>query len=201
MRLIGLTGGIGSGKSTVAAMIRELGVAVLDADEIARAITQPGLAAHADIAVAWPDVVPASGGPIDRKKLAAHVFADPVARARLEAITHPRIHERALAMTADLARQGHTLVFYEASLLVETKRQGEFDGLVVVTAPEQAQITRTIARDGCTEAEARARLAAQTPLPEKLRFATDVIDNADDLVATRRQVDALVEKWRKTAAT
>jgi dephospho-CoA kinase len=199
LHLVGLTGGIGSGKSTVAAMIRGHGVPVLDADQIARDIVRPGEPAHADIKAAWPDVVGADAV-IDRKQLAARVFADPAARTRLEAITHPRIHQRALGLAAELEKRGERLAFYEASLLVETNRHRDFDGLVVVTAPEAAQLARTIARDGCTPAEARARIAAQFPLADKVRAASDVIDNAGDLADTRRQVDAILAGWRAKCA-
>ncbi len=180
-------------------MIRAHGVPVLDADQIARDIVRPGEPAHADIKAAWPNVVGADGA-IDRKQLAARVFADPAERTRLEAITHPRIHQRALGLAGELEERGERLAFYEASLLVETNRHRDFDGLVVVTAPEAVQLARTIARDGCTPAEARARIAAQLPLADKVQTASDVIDNAGDLADTRRQVEAVVAGWRAKCA-
>jgi dephospho-CoA kinase len=191
LKLIGLTGGIGSGKSTVAEMIRARGVPVLDADRIAREIVAPGTPALAEIAAAWPAVV-APDGTLDRRRLGQIVFADPEARRRLEAITHPRIAARAAAEARALEAAGHRLAFYEAALLVETGRHREFDGLVVVTADEAAQLERVRARDGLPEAEARARIRAQLPLAEKVEAASHVVDNSRDLAATQAQVDALL---------
>jgi dephospho-CoA kinase len=195
LKLVGLTGGIGSGKSTVGRMIEALGVPVLDADRLAREVVEPGEPAHAAIAALWPDVI-GPGGALDRHKLAARVFADPEARRRLEAVTHPRIHERALAEAARLEAAGHRLAVYEASLLVETGRHRDFDALVLVVASETQQIARTVARDGSTAEEAERRLRAQMPLADKRAAATHVIDNSGDLESTRRQVEALVAELR-----
>jgi dephospho-CoA kinase len=195
LKLIGLTGGIGSGKSTVARMIAELGVPVLDADQIAREVVAPGQPAAAEIAAAWPEVI-GPDGVIDRKRLGGLVFADPAARARLERITHPRIQAVSHARARDLAAQGHHLVFYEASLLVESGRHRELDGLVVVTAAPETQRRRAMARDGLSADEAQARIDAQLPLADKVRAATVVIDNQGDLAATRAQVERLVASLR-----
>jgi dephospho-CoA kinase len=195
LKVLGLTGGIGSGKSTVARLIADLGVPVLDADQLAREIVEPGRPAHADVARAWPEVVGADGR-IDRKRLAAIVFADAAARARLEALTHPRIQELAEQRFADLARAGHRLAVYEASLLVEGGRYRDFDGLVVVDVAPATQLRRTLARGGLTEAEARARMDAQLPLAAKVAVATHVIDNEGDVERTARQVKELVESAR-----
>ena len=197
IELIGLTGGIGSGKSTVARMIAELGVPVLDADALAREVVAPGQPAVAEIVAAWPEVADGAGG-IDRKRLAAIVFADPAdpaARLRLEAITHPRIQALGEARARALAAAGHALAFYEASLLVETGRHRDFDGLVVVTCSPERQLARAVAR-GLGPAEARARIAAQLPLADKVRVATHVIDNDGDLEKTRAQVQKLVAELR-----
>jgi dephospho-CoA kinase len=191
LKFIGLTGGIGAGKSTVAGMIRAAGVPVLDADVLARQVVEPGQPAHAEIAALWPEVIGPDGA-IDRKKLGAKVFSDPSARARLEAITHPRIQARAEALARDLEAAGHRLAFYEASLLVESNRQRSFDGLVVVTAGEDQQIARAMARDRSTREHTLARLRAQLPAEEKRRAATHVIDNSGDLADTERQVTALI---------
>jgi dephospho-CoA kinase len=190
-----LTGGIGSGKSTVAKMIAERGVPVLDADDLARAVVAPGQPAAAEIAAAWPEVVRAGGGGMDRKRLADIVFADPAQRLRLEAIMHPRIQDLAEERARALATLGHRLAFYEASLLVETGRHRDFDGLVVVTASPETQLARAVAR-GLSPDEARARIAAQLPLADKVRAATHVIDNDGDLEATRAQVEALLAQLR-----
>lgn len=190
LKLIGLTGGIGSGKSTVGRLIAALGVPVLDADQIAREIVAPGQPAHGEIAAAFPEVMTA--GVIDRKRLGARVFADPAARKQLEAITHPRIQARAQQLAEALEAAGHRLAFYEASLLVETGRQADFDGLVVVMASEPTQIARAMGRDGASRADVLARLSAQLPLADKKKVATALIDNDGPLEATRLQVEALV---------
>ncbi|HJX63928.1 MAG TPA: dephospho-CoA kinase [Polyangia bacterium] len=192
-KLVGLTGGIGTGKSTVARMIRDLGVPVIDADLLARQVVEPGQPAHAEIVAAWPDVID-QGGAIDRKKLAERIFAAPASRAHLEAITHPRITERALQQADELRRQGLPLAFLEAALLVEAGLHRRLDGLVLVVASEEQQVSRVMARDGCSRSQALARLQAQLPLEEKLRAATEVIDNSGDEAATQRQVAALVRR-------
>jgi len=191
LRLVGLTGGIGSGKSTVGQMLQAAGVPVLDADVLAREVVMPGQPAHAEIAATWPDVIQADGT-IDRRKLGHRVFSDPAARTRLEAITHPRIQARALELARALEAEGHRLAFYEASLLVETGGHRKFDGLVVVTADDEQQIARVMARDHSTREHALARLRAQMPAAEKVRAATHLIDNSGDLDGTRRQVEALI---------
>ena len=196
-KLVGLTGGIGTGKSVVARMIRDLGVPVIDADLLARQVVEPGQPAHAEIVAAWPDVVE-RGGTIDRKKLAERIFADAAARARLEAITHPRITERALEQADEFRRQGFQLGFLEAALLIETGLHRRLDGLVVVVASEEQQVSRVMAREGCTRGQVLARLHAQFPLEEKRRSATDVIDNSGDEATTQRQVEALVHKLLAT---
>ena len=191
-RLIGLTGGIGSGKSTVAGFIAGRGVPVLDADVLAREAVEPGRPAFAAIARVWPTVV-APDGRIDRKRLGAIVFADPTARARLEAILHPQIAALARVRAADLARAGHKLAFYEASLLVETGRHRELDGLVVVDAPDEQRIARVAARSGLTADEVRARIAAQLPMADKRRVATYVIENDGDLASLDAKVSAMLK--------
>jgi dephospho-CoA kinase len=196
LKLVGLTGGIGSGKSTVGRMVQALGVPVIDADQLAREVVAPGLPAHTEIAAAWPQVL-APDRQIDRRKLAAVVFSDPAARVRLERITHPRIQELMLEKARALEQAGHRLAFYEASLLVEAGRAGDFDALVVVTADEDQQVARTVARDHRAADEVRARLRAQLPLAEKRKRATHLIDNSGDLENTRRQTEALLRDLKK----
>ena len=155
----------------------------------------PGNAGHAEIAAVWPETV-GSDGRIDRKRLGAIVFADPAARKRLEAITHPRIQELSRARAAALAAAGHDLAVYEASLLVESGRHDECDALIVVTASPETRIARVIGRDGVREEEVRARMRAQLPQEEKVRLATHVIDNDGDLAATEAQVDRVLASLR-----
>lgn len=195
LKVLGLTGGIGSGKSTVARLIAGLGVPVMDADQLSREVVEPGQPAHADVAAAWPQVLDTEGR-IDRKRLGAIVFADPAERARLEAIMHPRILALSEARFADLAAKGHTLAFYEATLLVETGRYKDFDGLVVVTASPETQLERVLARGGLTEEQAQARIDAQLPLLAKVRVADHLIDNDGPLAETQAQVERLVAGLR-----
>jgi len=133
----------------------------------------------------------ADDGRIDRKKLGERVFADPAARARLNAITHPRIGAAGQAEIARHAARGEPVVIYEAALIVENGIHRALDGLIVVSASPEVQLARTMARDGLDEAAARARLAAQLPLADKLAAATHVIDNSGGREATHAQVAAL----------
>jgi dephospho-CoA kinase len=191
LKVLGLTGGIGTGKSTVAGMFAARGIPVIDADLLAREVQAPGQPAHADIAAAWPEVIHGDGA-IDRKRLGDIVFGEPAARARLEAITHPRIRALGEERLEALAAAGHRLAIYEATLLVEAGRHRDVDGVVVVTASPETQIARVLARGGLTRAQAEARIRAQAPLADKLRVATHVIDNDGDLAATEAQVDRLL---------
>jgi dephospho-CoA kinase len=195
LKVLGLTGGIGSGKSTVAKLIAERGVPVLDADQLAREVVEPGRPALAEVAAAWPEAI-GPDGKVARKRLADIVFADPAQRLRLEAIMHPRIQALADERLDDLAKKGHGLAIYEASLLVESGRYKDFDGLVVVTASPETQLERVLARGGLAAAEAQARIDAQLPLLAKVRVATHLIDNDGDLDATSAQVDRLVASLR-----
>lgn len=196
LALVGLTGGIGSGKSTVAALIADCGIAVLDADQIARDIVAPGEAALAEIVALWPDAL-APDGTLDRGKLGTLVFGDSEARAKLQAITHPKIQNRAMDRVRALEKEGHKLAVYEAALLVETGRYVDFDALVVVTAPEDQQVERAVARGPLSEVEVRARLGAQLPMQDKAKVATHVIDNGGTLQSTRSQVIRLVDDLRR----
>jgi dephospho-CoA kinase len=194
-RVLGLTGGIGTGKSTVARMFAARGIPVVDADGLAREVVAPGTLGNAEIAAAWPQAI-AADGTVDRKRLGAIVFADPVARARLEAITHPLIQQASASRLTDLAAAGHPLALYEAALLVESGRWRDFDGLIVVTASPETQVARAVDRGGLAREDAEARIAAQLPAAEKIRVATYVIDNDGPLGETEAQVDQLLAKLR-----
>ncbi|HEY4188237.1 MAG TPA: dephospho-CoA kinase [Polyangia bacterium] len=192
LRLIGLTGGIGTGKSAVGRILARRGFPVIDADELARVVVTPGRPALEEIRALWPAVVGPEG--LDRKRLGAIVFADTAARVRLEAILHPRIVALSNERAEALARAGHRLAFYEASLLVETQRHQTLDGLIVVDSPEEARVARVMARDGATADAVRARMAAQLPMSDKRRVATAVIDNDGDMAALEAKVDALLAR-------
>jgi dephospho-CoA kinase len=191
IKLVGLTGGIGSGKTTVAQMIRERGIPVIDADAIARQVVEPGLPAHSEIAAAWPEVI-AADGRIDRKKLGAIVFSDASSRARLEAITHLRIREQVAVQASALETARHPLAFVEAALLVESGFYKQLDKLVVVSSSEETQILRVVARDACSRDAALARIRAQRPLTDKIRVADYILDNDGNIEATRAQLQHIL---------
>ena len=188
MRIIGLTGGIGSGKSTVSAMLRELGAVVIDADEGARAVVEPGRPALAEIVATFgPDILDPSGR-LDRQRLADLVFHDEASRRRLNAITHPRVREWMAARMQEAATAGAEVVVLDIPLLFESGRDEDMKDVVLVWTPEEAQVTRAVAR-GASEADVRARMAAQMPLAEKRERARWVIDNSGSLEETRRRVE------------
>lgn len=190
MHLFGLTGGIASGKSTVAARLRARGVPVIDADALAREVVLPGSAASQEIREAFGDGVFASDGSLDRKAMAAIVFSSAEKRARLNAITHPKIAVLSARCASDLKARGEPMACYEAALLVENGLAGAFAPLVVVAASEATQLARLTARDGLTAAEATARIAAQMPLAAKTRLAAVVIQNDGSLAELLTQADA-----------
>ncbi|MBS1149028.1 MAG: dephospho-CoA kinase [Myxococcaceae bacterium] len=194
-RLIGLTGSIATGKSTVARMLVERGAALLDADQIAREVVTRGQSALAEIAARFPGVILPDGS-LDRQALGERIFSNPAERQALNAITHPRIQAEVIARTLALTGQGVPVVIYDAALLIENKLHEALEGVILVTAPPGVQRQRLIARDGLTVEQAEARIASQLPQEEKLKFATWVIDNGGTLEATRLQVDALWEKLR-----
>lgn len=195
MRVVGLTGGIGSGKSTVSAMFRELGAEVIDADQLAREVVEPGTPALEEIGRRFPGVVDAQGR-LDRAALGARVFADEGERRALEAIVHPRIRAEMTRRTEALARAGQKVVLYDAALLIENGLHRGMDGVVLVSAPEAAQRARLAARDGLDDAAISARLAAQLPLADKRAHATWVVDNGGSLEETRAQVRRIWEEIR-----
>ncbi len=196
---MGLTGGIGSGKSAVARMFRELGAEVIDADQVARDVVEPGQPALAEIVATFGRDMLGLDGRLDRKRLAELVFGDAEARRKLNAITHPRIGAETARRIQTLSARGAPVVLYEAALLVENGLHAGLGGLIVVSAPEEVQIARVIARDGLSEAEARARIAAQLPLAAKVAAATHVIDNSGPLERTRQQVEQAWQEIRGAA--
>jgi dephospho-CoA kinase len=189
-RLIGLTGGIGTGKSTVSAMLRELGAAVVDADEGARAVVEPGTPGLQAVVEEFGPGVLAPDGRLDRAALAEIVFKDPERRARLNAITHPLVGVWAAQRTAEAIAQGARIVVHDIPLLFENQRQGQFELVILVYAPDEVAVRRLLDK-GITEEQARARIAAQMPIDEKRRLADLVVDNSDGLPATERQVREL----------
>ena len=188
---IGLTGSIACGKSTVAAMLREAGCPVVDADAVSRGLTAPGGEALPAVRAAFGDGV-FDGEILDRRALGSLVFADAAQRTRLNAILHPLIIDRVFAELDALSRD-HSPVFADVPLLYECGMQSGFDRVWVVAAPRAVALTRLMARDGLPEAEAARRIDAQMPLGEKLRLADAVIRADRPLDAVRAQVLRLLD--------
>jgi dephospho-CoA kinase len=199
VRVYGLTGNIGSGKSTVARLFAAAGVPVIDADQLAREVVLPGTQAHAEIARRFPGVVDAAGV-LDRKALAARVFADAGERAALNAIVHPRIAQEAAARAQALSAQAFPFAVYEAALIVENGLQRALDALILVSAPEELRLRRVMQRDGFSEEEARARFASQLPEADKEKLADFVIRNGGDPAELKRQVDEVLARLRSGSA-
>jgi dephospho-CoA kinase len=187
--LVGLTGGIATGKSTVSNMLRGLGAEIIDADQLARQVVEPGQPAWREIVEEFGRDVLTPDGTLDRKKLGAIVFAHPEQRKRLEAITHPAIRARVKARVDELAARGFAgIVFYDAAILIEALGHQDMDRIVVVMTDEATQVARLRGRDGTDDAEGRRKIASQMPLAEKAKLADYVIDNSGDREATAEQV-------------
>ena len=201
MLRLGLTGGIASGKSAVAAMLREMGFLVLDADSLAHKLIEPSQPAHDEILREFGSSIRDASGHIDRGKLAAIVFADRTKLDRLDAIIHPRVEEVVFRQFDEWERNGtRDAAFVEAALLIEAGMEKKLDGLVVAWCKPEQQLERLLAR-GLSEAEARRRIAAQLPDREKLRHATETIDCSGSLEDTRHQVAAVAAKLRRQPQT
>jgi dephospho-CoA kinase len=219
--LIGLTGNIACGKSTVLAVLEQLGARVIDADRVTHDLQQPGEPVYdAIVAEFGAGILAAPGGPLDRRALGAIVFADPAALRRLEQIVHPAVHARIEAWLGEISRQGdketrrqgeqeasHSslspglpvslsvpVAVIDAIKLLESGWKPLCDAIWVVTCTPEQQVARLIATRGLSEAEARARIAAQPPQADKVAQADVVIDNRGPLEETRRQVEAA---WRR----
>ncbi|MBI2355139.1 MAG: dephospho-CoA kinase [Deltaproteobacteria bacterium] len=194
MRVIGLTGGIASGKSTVARFLEEQGAVVVDADALSREAVGPGSAALARIVAAFGEEMLLPGGGLDRKRLGRVVFADPAKRTLLEGIVHPEIRRLADERIASAAAEGRRVVFYMAPLLIESGSVERVDEVWVVTVRPEIQLERLMRRDGIGREEAGRIIASQMPLVEKERHGSIVIDNSGTPEETRR---VLAEIWAR----
>ncbi|MBN1770032.1 MAG: dephospho-CoA kinase [Deltaproteobacteria bacterium] len=191
MRLVGLTGGIGSGKSAVAALLRARGIPVFDADQAAREATAPGSPGLAAVVAEFgPDTL-LPDGTLDRAAMARRVFADPTARGRLERLLHPRVDAAAAEWLAARAAEGHALCVYEAALVFETGREAWLDGVVAVLADIETRVRRVVARDGVAAEAVRARVAVQLDDAERRRRARWVVVNDGTLAELERRVEVL----------
>jgi dephospho-CoA kinase len=198
MLLVGLTGGIGSGKSTVARMLEERGGIVLDADELAHRAIAPGTPGHEKVVERFGPNVLAPGGDVDREALASIVFADAAARRDLEAIVHPEVR-RMFAEEAERYRDTDEVVVLSAPLIVETGMQGAFEVLIVVSARIETQVERLVRERRMTEESVRARIAAQLPLEAEAEVADIIVDNEGPLEDLEGQVDRVWEDLRARA--
>ncbi|HHW42453.1 MAG TPA: dephospho-CoA kinase [Desulfotomaculum sp.] len=197
MTVIGLTGNIGSGKSTVARYLQEHGAEIIDTDRVAREVVEPGKPAWQEIVDTFGREILQPDGTLDRRALGRLVFGDPAARARLNAIVHPRIREeveRRKRAFHSRHRDNRKVLVVEAPLLIEAGMQEQVDQIWLVVVDPEEQLQRVMSRDGLSREDALARINAQMPQGEKLRHAHVVIDNSGTPEETRRQVAAL---WAK----
>ena len=196
MLLVGLTGGIGSGKSTVARMLEERGAVVFDADLLAREAVEPGTPGHTAVIERFGADVLAPGGELDREALASIVFADPSARRDLEQIVHPEVR-RLFAEGSEAYHDTDRIVVFSAPLLVESGMHTAFEILVVVSATVATQVERLMRQRGMSEAAIRARIDAQAPLEDKAAVADFLVDNEGTLAELESQVERL---WHALSA-
>lgn len=195
MPLIALTGGIASGKSTIARRLAEHGAVVVDADRLVHEVQAPGTPVLADIVAAFGERMLTPAGALDRAALGAVVFSDPEARARLNAIVHPAVRRESLArFAAAFAAEPDAVVVYDVPLLAEARGDDRWDLVVVAHAPAELRAERLVALRGMAAEDARQRIAAQADDEERLRIADIVIDTAGTLDQTLAQVDALWER-------
>ncbi|MBP2637798.1 MAG: coaE [Firmicutes bacterium] len=198
MYLIGLTGGIASGKSTVSKMLSELGACIIDVDKLSREVVQLGKPAYLDIIKAFGRDIVEPNGEINRRRLGQLIFDNKEARFTLEKITHPRIEAAAKAAVEAAEANGFAVVVLDAPLLIEVGWHTKMDAVWVVYVEEQTQLARLRGRDKLEEAAARARMDAQLALREKVKYADVVIDNSDTPEKTQNNV---IQAWNKISKT
>lgn len=191
---IGLTGGIGSGKSTVANRLQELGAVVVDADKIAREIVEPGQPALEELDAAFSGVLN-EDGTLNRAELARQAFATPEATSQLNSITHPRIRERTTAQFTEAEAAGQDVLVYDMPLLIENGETKRVDHVLVVDAPDEVRIRRLVESRGLDEADANARIKAQIDRDTRLAAADTVLDNGGSVDELLAQVDKF---WAET---
>lgn len=191
MKVIGLTGGVGSGKSTVAEMLRELGATVIDADQATHEVYAPGTAGFDAVVAEFGQTFVREDGAIDRRKLGALVFNDENARQRLSAIVHPLVREWMAARTAAAADRGDEIVIQDVPLLYENDLERIFSSVLLVYAPEDVQLDRLVNGRGIPPDRAGAMIAAQMPIEEKRRRAHHIVDNSGTIEQTRSQVEEI----------
>src|SRR5262245_56513172 len=201
MLRVGLTGGIATGKTTVGRMFIELGCHLIDSDEIAHQLFEPGQDVHAAVIQAFGPRIVAADGTIDRKILGDIVFKDSAARAKLNMLVHPAIIQRQREFLGDVSRMDPKGIgIVSAALMVEIGTYKNYDKVIVLSCPPDLQRLRLKSRSALSDAEIEARIAAQMPVEEKVKHGDFVIDTSTDLAATRRQVEMINSKLRELAA-
>lgn len=195
---LGLTGGIATGKTTISNYLKSIDIPVLDADEYARKVVEPGTPGLAEITNTFGEQVLRADGSLNRKLLGQIVFNDSSARQTLNDITHPRIQQMMADELHRLAEQQIPLVILDIPLLLENKNVAGADAVMVVTIPESLQLTRLMQRNNLTEKEAQSRISAQMPLVEKEKLADFVIDNSGTISSTQKQVEKVIQKIRQS---
>jgi dephospho-CoA kinase len=199
--IVGLTGGIASGKSTVSRMLREHGALIIDADVLAREVVAPGMPACREIGALLGNTILRSDGSLDRKAVARMVFADAELRRKLEEIIHPRVARRMREETKDCLHQfPKGVIVQDVPLLLETGMDQAVQEVLVVYVPWRTQLQRLMDRDGLSESQAMARIDAQMPIEEKRKLATIVINNSGSLEQTRAQVVAVYAQLARNAS-
>lgn len=194
MLRVGLTGGIATGKSYVGKVLQELGCELIDADQVAHAVIEPGQPAYTELIAEFGPSIQGAEGRIDRTRLGALVFADPARRARLNAIVHPRVYEAQAAwLSAVAARAPRAIAIIDAALMIETGSYRRFDQLIVVHCRPELQLARLQERNGLTREAAQLRIDAQMPNQEKLAYADFVIDTSTSFEETRRQTEEVFQ--------
>jgi dephospho-CoA kinase len=200
MLKVGLTGGIATGKSYVLGVLRELGCEVIDADTVAHQAIEPGKSAYQEIVNEFGQAVLNKDGTINRAALGSIVFADQTKRERLNAIVHPRVFEaQAEWFAAVAARNPHGIAVFDAALMIETGSHKRFDKVVVVYCEPQLQLERLMARNNLSREQVEARINAQMPSAEKLKYADFSINTSGSFEETRRQTEALYTKLKQLA--
>lgn len=195
---LGLTGGIATGKTTISNYLKSINIPVLDADEYARKVVEPGTPGLAEITNTFGEQILQPDGSLNRKLLGQIVFNDSSARQTLNDITHPRIQQMMADELHRLAEQQTPLVILDIPLLLENNNVAGADAVMVVTIPESLQLTRLMQRNNLTEKEAQSRISAQMPLVEKEKLADFVIDNSGTISNTQKQVEKVIQKIRQS---
>ncbi|MEC1733489.1 dephospho-CoA kinase [Bacillus mojavensis] len=193
--VIGLTGGIASGKSTVANMLIDKGITVIDADIIAKQVVEKGMPAYRQIIDEFGEDILLENGDIDRRKLGAIVFTNEQKRLALNSIVHPAVREEMLKRRDESIANQETFVVLDIPLLFESKLESLVDKIIVVSVTKELQLERLIKRNQLTEEEALSRIRSQMPLEEKVSRADDVIDNSGTLEETKQQLEEILSRW------